>query len=163
MSSQFSKKEITEMTKRLSGLKDSINSRLQEIKDNRNYAGDIMATIDEAEANLLLANRVKTAAIDLDLTSSQVLMAANELLNRSEAAVRLGMADTLIKERGFPKVTEALRESVILTDQDLSNLRKLISEIKPLNSAVNAYLWCLKEDETTWRELTSVKYKKSLL
>ncbi|MEK2647518.1 hypothetical protein [Bdellovibrio sp. BCCA] len=105
------------------------------------------------EEHLVKANIVKDAATKESATILRMLNSAKLILKISEGLFRTGEADTFLREMGFPKLTESLRDAAVFSVPALNELREHISRLEEMMRFIEKYEWYLKEDESTMKSL----------
>lgn len=111
---------------------------------------------EDHEKLMFISSDLKHSANGLLKVSISSQMSAEADLRYLEAQVRFGYADRALQNRGFVKVTEALRETAVNSMSELRDLRKTIGSMKAMSKSSEKLVEHLLADEVNFRKTTII-------
>lgn len=159
--SKFSEKTVDAMNEKISQFITTNKDAVAEMMAARvivsqaqfHDSSSLKARAEIYENYLREASIAKTRATDLADLVSPMLDASSLLLKVSENLIRIGEGDALLRDMGFPKLTESLRDSALYAVKCLNDLRENIAALKSMMRTIEKYEWYFKEDESTMKAL----------
>nr|BFD64847.1 hypothetical protein BdHM001_35280 [Bdellovibrio sp. HM001] len=106
----------------------------------------------DAEETMFAFASLKKAGFKLMEASFMAVADASQDAKYFESEIRLGKADRIIENKGFTKITSDLRESVILSNPELKDLKVAIEKLKAFSRIVDKYCDSLMADEVNYRK-----------
>jgi hypothetical protein len=114
---------------------------------------DFTGKHEEYENHLLKAAGLKHKSIEVWRDSLASIESINYDTTFYSAQFKLFEAESFLKEHGFDKITDALREAVVNGDEDMNKLFKIKGNIDSLAKATERLVRAFESDETNCRRL----------
>jgi hypothetical protein len=153
--------DIKKFTARYTEMYAALDGSFKELQEAQFQFPQAFVDSEKFEEWTLIAANCKHRALDLSrrcvaLNSSVDidggLLTANVLLNEAEA---------FLKDRGFERATDSLREAVVSHNKDLAEFMKLKGRIKALFEAAGRLHRAFETDETNFRVFAGYKNRAS--
>lgn len=117
------------------------------------------ATEGDYENLLILASQLKHKSITLSRNITGVMVALIAELEYYEAQILLYFAEYFLKEKGFDKITDLLRNSYISSSKELKKLNVLKGKLKALEKSAEQLVRAFESDEVNFRKFLDMKNK----
>jgi hypothetical protein len=117
------------------------------------------ATEGNYEDLLILASQLKHRSIKINRNSTGILVNLDTDLDYYEAQILLFFAETFLKEKGFDKVTDLLRNSYLSSNKEIKKMRSLKGRVKALKDSAESLVRAFESDEVNFRKFLDMKNK----
>lgn len=108
---------------------------------------------------LILASQLKHRSIKLNRNSAGLLVNTATDLDYYESQILLYFAEVFLKDKGFDKVTDLLRNSYLSSSKEIKKLRVVKGKLKALMESAEALVRAFESDEVNFRKFMDMKNK----
>lgn len=108
---------------------------------------------------LILASQLKHKAIKINRNATGVLVNLDADLDYYEAQILLYHAEVFLKEKGFDKITDLLRNSYLSSSREIKKLRVYKGRLKALKDSAESLVRAFESDEVNFRKFLDMKNK----
>ncbi len=117
------------------------------------------ATEGDYEDLLILASQLKHKSIALSRNITGVFVALDAELDYFESQILLYYAEHFLKEKGFDKITDLLRNSYLSSNKELKKLKILKGKFKAHEKSAEQLVRAFESDEVNFRKFLDMKNK----
>ena len=117
------------------------------------------ATEGNYEDLLILASQLKHKSISLSRNITGVYVAVDAELDYFESQILLYFAEYFLKEKGFDKITDLLRNSYLSSNRELKKLKVLKGKLKAVEKSAESLVRAFESDEVNFRKFLDMKNK----
>lgn len=139
-----------------------INAEIKALDDRqKKFPEKYMARANEGnyEDLLILASQLKHRAIVVTRNVTGALVELDAELDYFESQILLYFAEYFLKEKGFDKITDLLRNSYLKSNKELKKLKVLKGKIKAVEESTEALIKAFESDEVNFRKFLDMKNK----
>lgn len=162
----LSEKDLLEaLSKSLTNYVEGYKLLEKEVKaledQQQKFPGKYLSRASEGnyEDLLILASQLKHRAIKLDRNAGGLLVNTDTDLDYYEAQILLYFAEPFLKDKGFDKVTDLLRNSYLSSSKEIKKLRVVKGKLKHLMDSAEALVRAFESDEVNFRKFMDMKNK----
>ena len=148
------KKEMKSLYLEYSKAEDMLINRIASMEMEREKFPSRMSDAESSLEDLILsAARHKHDAISLTRDSISISESMNIDCDYFCSQIKLFMAESFLKEHGFDKTTESLRDAYVSSNQELRQIMKLMGRVKAIANVSEKLVRAFESDETNYRKL----------
>jgi hypothetical protein len=108
---------------------------------------------------LILASQLKHRSIKLNRNAAGLLVNTDTDLDYYEAQILLYFAEPFLKDKGFDKITDLLRNSYLSSSKEIKKLRVVKGKLKAVMESAESLVRAFESDEVNFRKFMDMKNK----
>lgn len=155
---------ISYLSKVIAHYTTALNSLEKNYKDGEEakatFPEKYISSKDEDYENLLiLAANLKHQMVSLNKMAMGIYSSVSIELDYNEAQILLNHSELALKQKGFDKITDTLRQSYLSSSKEIKKIRVLKGKIRAVMEASDDLIKAFESDEVNFRKFLDMKNK----
>lgn len=156
--------EIGELCEIHKTTREQLDSTYRHLLESRPKIPETFSQAYDYESDLLKTAQMKHKAVELFGSSLELKLLIEADIAYFTSQLKLHTATEFLKDSGFDKISESLRDSYVASNSKMHELAKIFAKVRALADTIDKICWAISADEKSLQiMLTEAKKLKGML